>query len=134
MDREPYQSKKTPKNTDSMISRNYWLVFRMRALEAGFVPPLLPSKIPPEWISLFQKEDPADIVPFVESEEIADEKPKQTIFRRLWMSLFVGLLLIVGASYSYHVREKNSYRVGLLDALLPSSTQVEMVKDAKNKQ
>jgi hypothetical protein len=109
-----------------LASRNTWLIWRLRAIEAGYVPPLLPGKIPPELLDIFTKDEDYHVEPLIEHAEKMKVYQRNWLSKKVWLSVFIAVMFILGLTASYQLRDKPQFRIGLIEALTP---KVEMTQD-----
>lgn len=102
-----------------MANRNPWLVWRVKALNAGYIPPLLPGHIPPEMARLaYPQEQPYEPETLVRHAHFF--RSQQSRWIRKGFTLFVvGFLLTVMIAFLYLWKFGADYRFSLIDALSP---------------
>lgn len=121
-------SKQRDRKSDSelymMANRSPWMVWRLKALDAGYVPPLLPGRIPPEMARI----GIADEEEHYEPEQLARHArwfsvQQRNVIRRGFTAFLVGFLLTVSVLVLYLWKVGADYRFGLIDSLKPRVEQ-----------
>ena len=103
-----------------MANRNPWLVWRLKALDAGHVPPLLPGRIPPEMARIaFGSEEEAYQPDVLAKHARWFTTNQRRLIRRGFAVCLVGFLLVATVAFLYVWKVGNDYRFGLIDSLLP---------------
>ena len=105
-----------------MASRNPWMVWRLQAFRAGYVPPLLPGQIPPELANLSKNEE-YHVEPLLEHTNRIKTRERKLILK-LFTIIIIGILLIVGLSVSLSFKQKSRFRFGIIDAIIPRSEEI----------
>lgn len=119
MNTETIQKQKEQQNREAclMAHRDPWLVWRLRALELGYIPPLLPGKVTPEMVKLLSQEEEYDVQPLLDHTEKVVTTQRHTLAKRLLMTILAGLLLVMGLTYSYSFRDTSTTNFPLLSSL-----------------
>jgi hypothetical protein len=103
-----------------MANRNPWLVWRLKALDAGHVPPLLPGRIPPEMAQAAFGNNEETYEPDVLAKHARWFTSNQRrLIRRGFTVCLIGFLLVATVAFLYVWKVGNDYRFGLIDSLLP---------------
>lgn len=106
-----------------LAAKNPLLVWRLQALRAGYTPPLLLGKIPPEMakIQIGPTQEEYTIDPLAQHAARV-RKETHSYFQRAF-TLFVTLMLVI-CILGFIVRMKmgSSFRVGFLESIVPRVT------------
>ncbi|MBD3265773.1 hypothetical protein GF373_03820, partial [bacterium] len=98
------KDKHISKETYLLAARNPWLVWRLRALEAGYVPPLLQGELPPDMTPLLPKEKEYQSEPLKKHASTVRVKQKSMLFQKMWVAIVISILLILGLTFSYQIK------------------------------
>ena len=106
-----------------LANRDPWLLWRLQALRAGYVPPLIHGKIPPELhgVRFGQKED-YDIEPLKEQAQRM-KMQERGLIPKLFVILLIGGLLMTGFCYYLYTSASERFKVNLINALMPRNEQ-----------
>lgn len=102
-----------------MANRDPWLVWRLKALESGYLPPLLPGKIPPELAreTIGSLSENYDIDTLVEHAERYQSKQK-VVLRRTFTILVTLFILFTSVALYVYVSMGSNFEVGLIQAIM----------------
>lgn len=108
-----------------LASKNPWLLWRLEVYKAGYIPPLVMGKIPPELakIPLGKKREEYDVEPLIRHAEHVRETERSFV-KRAFTTMLITMLLLIALSVTYAVKTGNHFQIGFLDAILhPSQKQ-----------
>ncbi len=112
-----------------MASRDPWLVWRLQALRAGYVPPLLPGQIPANLahLPLGQPQEEYCAEPLIQHATRVRLREKSFIFRAfIW--LIIGFIIFCGLSFALTMTTGGKFRIGILDTLMPHMEQTHTIQ------
>lgn len=107
-----------------MASRDPWLVWRLQALRAGYIPPLLPGQIPSDLarIPLGPRQDEYHIEPLLQHADKVRIRERSYIWRA-FIALIVTILIFCGISFGLAITTGSKFRIGIVDRFLPHIEQ-----------
>ncbi len=112
-----------------MASRNPWMVWRLQALRAGYVPPLLQGQIPPDLANIpvgFRDEE-YRVEPLLEHATRMKAEDRK-IFSKIFSIIIIGIILIAALSFTLAFKQKSKYRFGLIDAIIPRTEETRIIE------
>jgi len=103
-----------------LAARNPWLVWRLQALRAGYVPPLLPGEIPPELVGipLGPRQEEYQIDPLLEQAKRIRNRERR-LMRRVFLFIIIGGILLAGMGVFLASRNYTAFKIPLLDVMIP---------------
>ncbi len=112
-----------------MASRNPWMVWRLQALRAGYVPPLLPGQIPPDLAKLPLGLHDADyrVEPLLQHTDRMKQQERK-IMSKIFSFILIGILFVAALSISLAFKQNSGFRFGLIDAIIPRSEKVRIIE------
>jgi hypothetical protein len=98
---------------------NPWLLWRLQAFRAGYVPPLLPGRIPPELLGI-PLGPPEDYT----AEELVKHANEIRVRERHYLSkmftvLIISMSLFIGLSIFLQIKTGSRFRIPVLESLIP---------------
>ncbi len=106
-----------------LANRDPWLLWRLQALRAGYVPPLVNGKIPPELVGVhFGKKEDYDIEPLKE-QAARMRSHERGLIPKLFVILLIGGLLMGGFCYYLYTSTDTKFKINLIHALMPRNEQ-----------
>lgn len=121
MDRNDFNTHK--KEAYLLANRDPWLLWRLQALRAGYVPPLINGKIPPELLGVrFGQKEDYDIEPLKEQAHRM-KMHERGLIPKLFVILLIGGLLMSGFCYYLYNSASERFKVNLINALMPRNEQ-----------
>lgn len=106
-----------------LASRDPWLLWRLQALRAGYVPPLIPGHIPPDMAGGFIErprggERPYNIEPLVQ--QAREERGRiRGLIPRFLLAVMIAVLTMAGAAAFLSTLDGAKFKINLIHALLP---------------
>lgn len=107
-----------------LANHDPWLLWRLQALRAGQVPPLLNGKIPPDLAGLTfgKKEKDYDIEPLMKQAKRI-RSHERGLIPKFFVILLTGALLIGGFGFYLYTTHGVRFKVPMLNSLLPKNEQ-----------
>lgn len=106
-----------------LANRDPWLLWRLQALRAGYVPPLVNGKIPPELQDIhFGKKDDYNIEPLKQQAKRM-RGHERGLIPKLFVILVIGALFMGGFCYVLYNSASERFKVNLINALTPRNEQ-----------
>lgn len=103
-----------------MASKNPWLVWRLQAFRAGYVPPLILGQIPPDLahVHLGTRQEEYKIDPLIEHAN-RYKKQERTFLRKTFILLVLITMLLLGLGITLATQFGSSFRIGILEPHSP---------------
>ncbi|NPU99678.1 MAG: hypothetical protein HPY51_21005 [Candidatus Omnitrophica bacterium] len=104
-----------------LASRNPWLLWRLKILESGYLPPLVPGEVPPELLQIthqIQASREYHAKPLLDHAKEMRVREKQ-YFTKIFTILMLTVTLIFGLSFLLALKQTHKFRIGVIEALLP---------------
>ncbi|MFB3784819.1 MAG: hypothetical protein ACE15F_00475 [bacterium] len=104
-----------------LASRNPWLLWRLKILESGYVPPLVPGEVPPELLRITQQAQAAGdyrLEPLLDHAEAMRNREKHYLLK-MFTLVMITVTLVFGLSFLLALKQTNKFRIGVIEALLP---------------
>lgn len=103
----------------AMANRDPWLVWRLKAIDAGYVPPLLPGQVPPEMLraTLGQLTDQYEAKPLVDHARQYENRRRHTI-QKLFTIVLSGFILLATLGVLYAFNSESNFDIGFMETLL----------------
>lgn len=104
-----------------LASRNPWLLWRLKILESGYVPPLVPGEVPPELLRITQQAQAAGdyrLEPLLDHAEAVRNREKHYLLK-MFTIVMITVTLVFGLSFLLALKQTNKFRIGVIEALLP---------------
>lgn len=101
-----------------LASRSPWLVWRLQALKAGYVPPLVHGQIPQGMLKVPGSNfEDYQIDPLVKHANRV-KKRESKLAKRLVFLLSVFAITLMGIVVVYSLMQGSSFRIGLIETLI----------------
>lgn len=103
----------------AMASRDPWMVWRLKAMEAGYVPPLLPGQVPPEMLraTLGMLDDGYQAKPLVDHAKQFENRQRKSI-QKLFTLVLTGFILLATLGFVYAINTESNFSIGFVEALI----------------
>jgi len=106
------------RETYLLAVRNPWLVWRLQALRAGYVPPLLPGRIPPDMLRLpAARQDDYRIEPLIKHAKRMHVQQSK-LAKRIVTLIVIGFIIIMGMTFTLALREGPSFQIGMIEKMI----------------
>ena len=112
------------RETYLLANRNPWMLWRLQALRAGYIPPLLPGQIPPELagIMLGHKDREYAIDPLLEQAKKV-RGWQRGLISKFFMVILTVTLLLGSLGIAFSLLSTTRFKVSLVDVLLPRNDE-----------
>jgi hypothetical protein len=106
-----------------LAAQNPWLLWRLQAYRAGYIPPLRIGEIPPELarVTIQTQREEYDVRPLVQHARQVRSKQRSFV-RRALVLLLVGMSVLVALGISSGVQKNSNFRIEFLEEMI-SATQ-----------
>ncbi|MEW6236292.1 MAG: hypothetical protein AB1656_12975 [Candidatus Omnitrophota bacterium] len=114
-----YESEHEQKRETYLLAvRNPWLVWRLQALRAGYVPPLLPGRIPPDMLRLpIARQEEYHIEPLIKHAKRMHLQESK-FAKRIVTLIVIGFIILMGMTFTLALREGPSFQIGIIEKML----------------
>ncbi len=106
-----------------LAARNPWLLWRLKILESGYVPPLVPGEVPPDLLRITQQAQSGgdySVEPLLDHAETMRNREKHYLLK-MFTIVMITVTLIFGLSFLLALKQTNKFRIGVIEALLPQA-------------